>query len=101
MRYVIIVAACFLVFGFLYCKKENNNYRSNATITGPDVGMCICCGGWIIKIEDMTYRFDSIPAGSNINLQKDSFPINVKLDWQFISSDACLNKISIQRIARE
>ena len=53
---------------FFSCEKEEENYQSTAVITGPDVGYCICCGGYFIEIEDSTYHFDNLPDTSEIDL---------------------------------
>jgi hypothetical protein len=94
-----------IVFGFYYCQKEgSHNYKSIGTITGQDVRMCPspCCGGWFIKIDSLTYEFDSLPSSSDINLEKETFPLVVKLDWQLSDIPGCPNKrITIQRIAKE
>ena len=105
MKYKIVLGICLMFFGFIYCQKENNyNYKSIGTITGQDVRMCPspCCSGWFIKIDSLTYEFDSLPNNSNINLQKETFPLVVKLDWQLSNTPECPNKrITIQKIAKE
>lgn len=104
MRLKKYLMICLIVSGFLYCHKENeSDYKSFGTITGPDYRMCPspCCSGWFIQIESLTYEFDSIPAISNINLQKDPFPIYVKLDWQLSRKIDCpIKRIIIQRITK-
>jgi len=83
-----------------FCGKDI--YQSHGTITGPDIRACICCGGWFIKIDTTTYNFESLPENSGIDLQKETFPVNVKLDWDFASYPACPNKyITIIRIVKE
>ncbi len=103
MKYKTALIICLIVFGFLYCRKEeSNNYESFGIITGQDPRMCPspCCGGWFIKIDSLTYEFDSLPDNSNINLAKETFPLVVKLDWQLLNINGCPNKrITIQRIA--
>jgi hypothetical protein len=105
MKYKYVLGICLIVFVVLYCRKENSNsYESIGIITGQDARMCpsICCGGWFIKIDSLTYEFDSLPDNSNINLAKETFPLVVKLDWQLSSTIECPNKrINIQRIAIE
>jgi hypothetical protein len=92
------------VFGFTYCQMENGTgYESNGKITGPDYRMCPspCCSGWFIEIDSLTYEFDSIPANANINLQKETFPIPVKLDWKLSDKIVCpIKRITIQRIIK-
>lgn len=110
MKSKIIGAVCIILFGFICCHKEfwennenGNGFMSQGKITGPDLRMCPspCCSGWYIVIDSVTYEFDSIPSSSNINLQKDPFPIFVKLNWHLLDIPACPNKrITIQKITR-
>jgi len=104
MKLKILAVVCIIVTGFLYCNKENDkDYESNGKITGPDARMCPspCCGGWFIETESTIYEFDSIPANSNINLQKETFPIYVKLNWQLSDKISCpIKRITIQRIIK-
>jgi hypothetical protein len=101
-RIRMISAITMMIFGFICCHKEDNNgYQSHGKITGPDIRMCACCGGWYIEIDSTTYEFDSLPD-KTINLQKDTFPIFVKLNWQLSGKIACPSKrIIIQKIAKE
>jgi hypothetical protein len=102
MKNKLFLPVVLLSVGLLFCSKENNNYKSAGIILGGDPRMCICCGGWYIKIDTITYEFDTLPENTNINLQKDTFPINVKLDWSFSEKTACPDKrITIQRITKE
>jgi hypothetical protein len=83
-----------------FCGKEM--YLSRGTITGPDIRACVCCGGWFIKIDTTTYNFESLPSNSKIDLNSETFPLNVKLDWVKSDRVPCPNKfISILRIAKE
>lgn len=97
-KLVLIIGLIFL--GFISCRQDkNDNYLSEGKITGPDVRMCACCGGWYIQIDSLTYEFDSLPVNSTINLEKESFPLLVKLDWQLSDKAACPDtRITIQRI---
>lgn len=103
MKTKFLLSICLIITCFVCCQKANtNDYQSNGIITGPDIRMCPCCGGWYIQIDSLTYEFDSIPSNSNIDLQKDSFPILVKLDWQLSNQIACPDKrIIIKRIMKE
>jgi hypothetical protein len=102
MRAFIILVGCIFILGSIIgCRKGNNDYKSNGKIMGPDTRDCACCGGWYIEIDSSTYEFDSIPNNSNIDLQKDSYPIFVKLDWKLSDGIACpYKRITIQRITR-
>jgi len=105
MKYKTLLCVCFIVFGLITCREDKSyEYMSAGTITGPDLRMCPspCCSGWYIVIDDTTYEFDTLPAASNINLDKETFPLKVKLDWQILNTINCPNaRISIQRIAKE
>ena len=105
MKYKTVLSICLIIFGFISCQKENSyNYKSIGTITGQDARLCPspCCGGWFIKIDRLTYEFDSLPNNSNINLEKEIFPLVVKLDWQLSNTIECqIKRITIQRIAKE
>ena len=97
-----IVVAIGIIIGLAYCKDKNyDDYQSRGKITGPDLGMCICCGGWKIVIDDATYNFDSIPSGSAINLEKETFPLYVKLNWEMSGINRCPKWITIQKIVKE
>ena len=105
MKYLIVLGVCLIIFGFICCHKESSyNYKSIGTITGQDVRMCPspCCSGWFINIDSLTYKFDTLPTNSNINLEKETFPFIVKLDWLLSNTIECPNKrITIQKIAKE
>ena len=109
MKYKTVLVICLILFGFIYCQKQKENtdtynYKSTGIITGQDVRMCPspCCSGWFIEIDSLTYEFDSLPSSSNINLEKEIFPLIVKLDWQLSDLIECPNKrITIQKIAKK
>jgi hypothetical protein len=89
--------------GFICCNQENSNvFISKGIIIGPDIRMCACCGGWYIQIDSTTYEFDTLPVNSDIDLQKETFPLFVKLDWQLSDKGGCPNnRITVQRIIKE
>jgi hypothetical protein len=94
----------FLLFasGIAMCSKETERFGSKGIILGPDLRDCVCCGGWYIRIDSSEYEFDSIPEESGIDLQKESFPLNVRLDWKLNDRTACpFKRIDVIRIARE
>jgi len=104
MKYKTVLGICLIIFGFISCHKESYQYKSTGTITGQDFRMCPspCCSGWFIIIDTLTYEFDSLPGNSNIYLEKETFPLAVKLDWQLSNIIDCPNKrITIQKIAKE
>jgi hypothetical protein len=74
--------ALFLILFFCTCQKDETAYQSTGIILGPDLGYCICCGGYVIEIENETYHFDSLPNSSNFNLLELTFPVLVNLNWE-------------------
>ena len=103
MKPIYRLLICIIIWGFMCCHEENSNdFISKGIITGPDIRMCVCCGGWYIQINGSTYEFDSLPDNSNIDLLKETFPLFVKLDWQLSGKGGCPNnRITIQRIIKE
>jgi hypothetical protein len=64
--------------------------------------VCACCGGWLITIEKITSRFDSLPDKTSIDLQKVTFPMKVSLNWSLSNKPACSEKlIDIQDIVKD
>lgn len=102
MRIKTVTGLLLLLLTLALCKKETDNYQSKGTIIGPDLRDCACCGGWLIKIDTTEYSFDSLPGDTDVDLQKDTFPIKVKLDWHLSDKPPCPNKwIIITRIKKE
>jgi hypothetical protein len=90
-----------LFFLIIACNKENDDYMSVGTITGTDYRMCMCCGGWYVKIDEVVYLTDSLPTESNIDLATEKFPIEVKLDWKLISNGCSgYNRITVLKIKK-
>lgn len=97
--------------GILYARRMDKDRKfienlkslnSVGIITGPDLRMCACCGGWYIRIDGIDYEFDTMPVDSKIDLQNEKFPITVMVDWQLSNSSACPDKrIIIQKIAKQ
>jgi len=102
MKPIYRLLICIIILGFICCNQDNSNFSSKGIITGPDIRMCACCGGWYIQIDSVTYEFDTLPVNSDIDLQKETFPFFVKLDWQLSDKGACPDKrITVQRIIKE
>jgi hypothetical protein len=102
MKPKIIAVISLFLFVIICCHKENSNeYKSDGIITGADIRACACCGGWFIKIDSILYEFDTLPDNSDINLEKETFPVYVKLDWQLATGYCPGNKIIIKRIKKE
>jgi hypothetical protein len=82
------------------CDKDKDAYESVGIITGVDGTMCGCCGGYIIFIDDVRYLIDSMPNDSGLDLQQETFPLTVQLDWELIKSGCPLLRIDVFRIKK-
>ena len=87
------------------CKKTSKStvtYTNTATITGPDLTMTFCSGGYWIAIDGVAAatRLNVLPAGSGIDLATATFPIHVKLNWQYTSSPDPCGIITVDAIAK-
>lgn len=85
------------------CKKDlsaESGFMSVGTIIGGDLRMCMCCGGWFIKIDNDTLRFGNLPQDSNIDLQIESFPLEVRLNWEKSSFQCLGDEIIILKIEK-
>ena len=97
MKKQIFLWMFLLLFG-LSCSVQEDDFKSNGTITGIDIRECSCCGGYFIEIGDSTYRFDTVPPGSTLKLENRTFPVYVQLDWNE-DPNACLgDEIIVTRI---
>ena len=85
----IILIHLFMVLIIMVSCSAEPEYMSEGTIIGGDARMCMCCGGWYIKIMNDTLRFGNLPDKSNIYLNDETFPIKVRLNWKK-DPNACL-----------
>jgi hypothetical protein len=88
-----------IVLSLLSCDKEV--VKNSAQITGPDYRMCACCGGWFIEIDDTTYRFYELPKSSSIDLENETFPLEVTVKWKKTENACMSDLIDIEKITKE
>lgn len=91
-----------VIAAFISCSEEDQEMglTDAGTITGMDYRKCKCCGGWFIEINSETYHFHELPENSNLNLNNESLPIEVNLDW-VVDENACLgDEIIVIRITK-
>ena len=85
------------------CNSDDDStkqeFESTAVISGFDLTLCACCGGWIINIdgEESENRFSELPQNSSINLENVEFPISIKLNWTE-SNEYCGKGITIESL---
>lgn len=84
------------------CNDEDSSIVKG-TVLGPDTRFCSCCGGYLIIVDQFTYRFfdSDLPSGNTV-LQGASYPLDVELRFEN-ESDFCNNidRISIQEMSAE
>ncbi len=103
MKYFLVFMLCVISISPACKKSSSTSYMNTATITGPDMGMTVCSGGYFITIDGITAvtRFNTLPSGSGIDFTTATFPINVKLNWHHPAGDpGPCNIIIIDAIAR-
>jgi hypothetical protein len=84
------------------CNSDDNTemeFESTAVISGFDLTLCACCGGWIIDIDgkESENRFSELPQISDIDLETVEFPISFKLNWTE-SNEYCGQGITIESL---
>tara|TARA_B110000483_G_scaffold232221_1_gene299502 strand:+ start:28 stop:327 length:300 start_codon:yes stop_codon:yes gene_type:complete len=99
MKNLIITLSITLLI-CISCKKEEN-YMNQAKILEPDYRMCVCCGGWFIKIDNDTLRFYELPSDCNIDLNTETLPIEVELNWEKDKNDCLGDEIIIDAIRKK
>lgn len=82
---------------------DASNALPQGQILAKDVTACPCCGGYLIAINNFTYRFfeADLPAGTTL-LDGAVFPMDVELKYE-AQSDICngIDRIVIQQIAKK
>src|SRR5262245_34047650 len=76
--------AVILLSTFLWsCDKKNAgpHYTGKAVITGRSLEKCACCWGWNIDINGHSYRFEKVPSTTTFDLENETFPLPVMIEW--------------------
>lgn len=92
-----IIYLCVIVAWMTGCRKDHG-FDNSGTIFGFDYRKCMCCGGWFIKIDQDTLRFDRLPEGCTVDLNDPVFPVEVYLDWQPKDPKCLGDEITITRM---
>jgi hypothetical protein len=74
---------------------------SEGQIQGPDFSMCACCGGWFISIDNDRYRFYELSEESDLDLENETFPITVRLNWRKREHQCLGDEIIVEAIERK
>jgi hypothetical protein len=100
-KVILICLLAAIAFSISGCYKPQPDYMAKGVITGPDYRKCMCCGGWFITIDSKDYFFWSVPAHSKLDLENETFPLKVKLDWKPAANTCGGNRIEVLRIKKE
>ena len=82
-RILLLLFSLTLIMG---CEKTK--FESTGTITGADLAMCACCGGYFIEIGATKYRFEKSELPSNFKFDDERLPLQVDIDWK-PKAEAC------------
>jgi hypothetical protein len=103
MKTIAILVFTFLAISFSSC-EEGASAVITGQIVGRDVAACSCCGGYLIFIDNFTYRFfdTDLPAGTTFLNGANSFPITVEVEFEN-QSNLCngIDRISISSITEK
>jgi hypothetical protein len=103
MKNILGLMIALLMFPIISCHKDKDNTVEGlqGKITGTDMRKCMCCGGYYIEIQDSTYRFDSIPINSGINISIDTFPIFVSVLFHKKNPQCLGDEIVIDKMKKD
>ena len=86
MKILVVSLLCLSLLAA--CKKEKTQvYQSQGILLGPDLGMCMMCGGQKVQIKNDTSKNPWPYYRANLDFralglpQNLTFPTNVSLDW--------------------
>ena len=100
MKKIAILVFMFLSISFSSC-DDNASSIITGQIVGRDTASCTCCGGYLIFINNFTYRFfdADLPAGTTFLNGANSFPIDVEIEFEN-QSNLCngIDRITISSI---
>jgi hypothetical protein len=90
-----------LISTLLILSCEKAKFQSTGIITGSDMRMCPCCGGYFIEIDGTQYNFDEATCPDNFTFEDNQLPMDVDLDWK-LKTDGCIgyNWIEISKIRK-
>lgn len=91
-----------LISGLLALSCEKVKYENTGTITGADLALCACCGGYFIDIDGTQYRFEKTELPEGFTFEDNQLPMLVELDWE-LKTDGCtdFNRIFISKIRKQ
>jgi hypothetical protein len=97
---IILFVFLIMVGSLNSCSKEEY-WMDKGRITGLDYRMCMCCGGYFIEINDSTYRFTTLPDKIKLDLNKEVFPVYVRINWEKKENSCMGDEITVLSIIKE
>ncbi len=86
MKILVVSLLCLSLLAA--CKKEKTQiYQSQGVLLGPDMGLCMICGGQEVQINGDASQNQPVVYHTNSNFQALglnqtlTYPANVSLDW--------------------
>jgi len=102
MRILLGLSALLLCVLTTNCDKTDPapslQFEATGQLLGSDKALCPCCGGWVITIDGdaNTYRVESLPADSGIELTEDT--LDVQFNWSLNRECGSIIYIDIEEI---
>lgn len=90
-----------LFFSIILFSCEKSRYENTGTITGADMAMCACCGGYFIVIDGTKYRFEKSELPTGFTFNDEQLPLRVQLNFD-VKTVSCTgyNWIKISKIRK-
>jgi hypothetical protein len=80
MKKLFLLLIIFFATSVISCEKKK--YENTGIITGSDMTMCACCGGYLIEIDGNKYRFEKAELPSGFTFVDTQLPLTVELNWE-------------------
>ena len=100
MKNFNFVLFLFLILLQISCNDDDPfKNADNGAITGQDMRLCACCGGWFIEIEGETWRIPVPPNNTDLELNgRDDYPIPVQIVWEPVENPCLGDEIRVRKI---
>lgn len=104
LKRLVFIPLIWMSLLFIGCQREAADFDYSGQITGPDLGMCMCCGGgYFVDLDndETLYKIYDLPRSFKIDLSKDTFPINILVSWKHKQKTCSPAKeMKVQKIRR-
>jgi hypothetical protein len=98
IKALLVVLPAFLVA----CDGNSDGDKkfSRGKITGYDMTLCACCGGYVVEIDGGQYRFseDDIRGENPFNTWDIDYPVHVFIEWSAKNNDCSGHRIDVFKI---